>query len=52
MVNAVGGNGYEEEFCNFMFDNETGERNHKWSEDKSLLENKEWDKIAVCTWIP
>ena len=52
MVNAVKGNGYEEEFCNFMFDNETGERNHKWSEDKSLLENKEWDKIAVCTWIP
>lgn len=37
----------------WMFDKETGERNHlgQWSNDKSLLENKDWDKVAICTWL-
>jgi hypothetical protein len=54
MVNALNGNGFEGEFCDWMFDKETGERNHlgQWSDDKSLLENKNWDKVAICTWIP
>lgn len=53
MVNAVNGNGFEGEFCDWMFQKESGERNHTgWTEDKSLLENKEWEKVAICTWIP
>lgn len=53
-VNSINGTGYEEEFCNWMFDSETGERNHigQWSEDKSLIENKQWDKVAICTFLP
>ncbi len=53
-VNAVNGNGFEEEFCDWMFDKETGERKNlgQWSEDKSILENKQWDKVAICTWLP
>lgn len=52
-VNAVEGTGYEKEFCAWMFDEE-GERNHsgQWSEDKALLEDKQWDKIAICTFLP
>ena len=54
MVNSTIGNGNEEEFCNWMFNPETGERNHlgQWSEDKSILENKNWDKVAICTFLP
>ena len=54
MVNAVNGNGFEDEFCDWMFDKETGERNQlgQWSDDKSIIENKDWDKVAICTWIP
>lgn len=54
MVNSVtDGNGFEDEFCDWMFDNETGKRKHSgWTQDKSLLEKKEWDKVAICTWIP
>ena len=51
MVNCGNGTGYENEFCDWMFDKE-GNRKHVWTEDKSLLENKNWDKVAICTWIP
>lgn len=53
-VNAVNGTGYEEEFCNFMFDENTGVRKHLglWSEDIAMLENKNWDKVVVCTYLP
>lgn len=52
-VNTVNGNGFEEEFCNWMFDAETGMRNHDgWTTDKRLLENKEWNRVAICTFIP
>jgi len=54
LVNSMTGTGFENEFCDWMFDKETGKRNHlgQWSEDISLLENKEWDKVALCTWLP
>jgi hypothetical protein len=53
MVNVMNGTGLEQEFCDWMFHKETGERKHtEWSEDKSLLEHKGWDKVAVCTWVP
>jgi hypothetical protein len=54
IVNAVNGNGFEQEFCDWMFNKETGEINNleKWSEDESILENKQWDKVAICTFLP
>ena len=54
LVNSMNGTGFEEEFCDWMFDPETGERNHlgQWSSDKSIIENKNWDKVAVCTFLP
>jgi hypothetical protein len=51
-VNSVNENGYEDEFCDWMFDKETGEYNLEWSSDKSLIEDKQWDKVAICTWLP
>lgn len=53
-VNSIDGTGFEKEFSEWMFDQETGERNHlgKWSEDISLLEDKNWDKVAICTFLP
>lgn len=53
MVNFVNGTGFEDEFCDWMFDRETGRRNHiGWSTDASIIENKEWDKVAICTFLP
>lgn len=51
-VNSVSGTGFEEEFCNWFFNNQTGDFNHELSYDTSLLENKEWDKIAITTFLP
>lgn len=51
-INGLIGTGYEEEFTNWMFDSE-GVKNHDgWSEDISLIENKQWDKVAICTFLP
>lgn len=54
MINAVNGNGFEEEFCDWMFEKDTGQMKYleQWSEDKSIMESKEWDKVSICTWIP
>ena len=52
MVNSVDENGFEDEFCDFMFDSTTGKLKHELSNNISLVENKEWDKIAICTWLP
>lgn len=50
MVNSSIQTGFEEEFCNFVFDEE-GRFIHEWSNDRSLIENKEWDKVAICTFL-
>lgn len=44
----------EKEFCDWMYDKETGELNFlkQWSNDISVVESKDWDKVAICTWIP
>lgn len=52
VVNSMGGNGFEDEFCEFFFDKETGHFNFDMSSDKSMIENKEWDKVAIATWLP
>lgn len=51
MVNAVNGTGKETEFCDFFF-NEEGYIKFDMSNDKALIENKEWDKIAITTFLP
>lgn len=51
MINTDG-NGFEDEFIDFTFDKVTGDFNHEWFYDISLVENKQWDKVAVCTWVP
>lgn len=51
IVNGLHGNGFEDEFCDFAFDKEDGGDNFEWSNDISLIENKEWDKVAICTYI-
>ena len=50
-INSVNGTGFEEECCNFLF-NEEGYFKHERTEDSSLLENKDWDKIAIVTFLP
>jgi hypothetical protein len=48
-VNGSYGNGFEDEFCEFMYDDE-GDCRHELSTDISLIENKQWDKVALCTY--
>lgn len=51
-INSMNGNGFENEFCDFFFHAETGKFKYKLTNDKSLIENKQWDRIAVVTWLP
>ncbi len=50
-INSVEGNGFEDELCDFIYDNE-GKYKITFSDDKSLIQNKEWDIVAVATWLP
>jgi hypothetical protein len=53
LVNSINGTGYEDEFVKWMFDNETGlPKSTEWSEDVRVIESKEWDKVAICTFLP
>lgn len=38
--------------CNLWLYNDEGFLNHPTSEDVSIVEQKQWDKIAVITWNP
>ncbi len=49
-INAVG-TGYENEFCEWFFDKE-GNIIPALSPDKSFVENKNWDKVAIVTFLP
>jgi hypothetical protein len=53
MVNAVSGHEFEEEFCDWMWgkDNEY-DRVKEFTEDVSLIEEKQWDKVVVCSFLP
>ena len=51
-INSVDGNGFEDEFVDFFYEKETGESKHETSKDISIVEGKNWDKVAVVTWIP
>lgn len=54
IVNAMEGSGFEDEFCDWIYDKVSGELNHsnQWSKDVAILENKEWDKVAITTFLP
>lgn len=53
VVNSITEHLYMNEFLNWMYDMETGEfKNNNWSEDISIIENKQWDKVALCTFLP
>lgn len=53
VLNSFNETEYEKEFTDWMFNPETGDRNHDgWSKDVSLVENKQWDKVAICTFLP
>jgi hypothetical protein len=54
LVNSTKGTGFEDEFCDWMWDPKTGKRNNlgEWSEDVSVLESKDWDKVAICAFLP
>jgi len=51
-INSTIGNGTEGEFVEFMYNPENGETKHTLTEDQSLLDNKEWDRVAIVTWLP
>lgn len=51
-VNSINGNGFEEEFCEMFFEPDSGVLKFELSDDVSLLENKQWDKVAIVTWLP
>jgi len=40
------------ECISWLFKEGTGDFNFKLIPDVSLLENKEWDKVAIITWLP
>jgi|SanBayMetagenome_1026888.scaffolds.fasta_scaffold17904_4 hypothetical protein len=51
-VNAVQGTGFEREFCDWMWHESGVEKHDSWSTDVSVIESKQWDKVAVCTFLP
>ena len=38
--------------CNNWLWTDAGILKHIFSDDISIIENKEWDKVAIITWIP
>ncbi len=52
MVNAVNGNGFEKEFTEWMWDENGNEKHNAWSQDVKIIEAKQFDKVAVCTFLP
>ena len=51
-INSCMGNGFEGEFVEWFYESGTGKNNFQMSENSSILESKEWDKIAIVTWLP
>lgn len=38
--------------CDLLFDSKTGDKLIHFTNDVSLVEGKEWDKVAVITFLP
>ncbi len=41
----------ESECTDWLWDDD-GNMKHKMSDDISLVENKQWNKVAIITWMP
>lgn len=41
-----------EDECNSWLWTDEGILKHVFSDDISIIENKEWDRVAIITWIP
>ena len=52
ILNACAGNGFESDFVDWFYKPGTGDYNFEVTTDLSLLENKNWDKVALVTWLP
>jgi hypothetical protein len=51
-VNSIEHHEFEQEFIEWCFETETGnKKNPNWSTDISIVENKDWDKIAVVNFL-
>lgn len=50
-INSTG-TGLEEEFADWFFNQETGAFKFELSSNVSLIEGKDWDKVAVCSFLP
>lgn len=51
-VNSMLEHAYESEFLELFFEVRTGDFKYDLSSDISLLENKNWDKVALITFLP
>lgn len=52
VLQAITSSDIEKEFNEFFYNIEDGSLKFELSSDKSLIENKNWDKIAIVTWLP
>lgn len=52
VFNSMMNHDHEQECGEFMFNDETGTYKHDFVNEISLVENKEWDKVALITFLP
>jgi hypothetical protein len=52
MFNSMMRHDHEQECGEFIFNDETGYMKIDFTNDISLVENKEWDKVALITFLP
>ena len=52
MINSGHNVELEKEASNLLFDNDSGEFLLSFSNDVSIVENKNWDKVVIVTFLP
>ena len=52
VINSMEGTGFEDEFSKFFFNQETGAFLYELSDSTDLITNKDWDYVAVTTFLP
>jgi hypothetical protein len=52
VFNSMMNHDHEQECGEFIFNDENGTYKHEFINDISLVENKEWDKVALITFLP
>lgn len=51
-ISACAESDLEKECIDFLFDKDTAKFLIDLSENSSLIENKQWDKVAIITFLP